>query len=282
MNPFVKVLVVAVLLLSAAFAVSQMLLHSKRVNWRDKCEVAEATLEVKTGQADKLDKDLRETVRERDDLKASKDAEIARLEEDITTKGLEIEELDREKESLRTYLDERRIRVRTLEGLLDTKDEENKRLTQKAGKRDEDLQGYMAQVEDLEKDGRENADTIDGLNDQIAALEKEKSGLTEDRDALELVIAGLEERGIHIPLEGVPIIDAKVCLVDQTLGAVVLNKGKDDGVKVGYPFTIYRDEKFIAKVYVLDAREGQSLARVDKALKYWPMEVGDSATTLIH
>jgi len=281
MNTFTKVLVVLVLLLSAAFAAMQMMLYSKRVNWREKYEVADDQLRQKTKQADELNEKLQSTIQERDDIKARKDSEIARLKEDLGGRDLQIAQLNREKEKAR---DEQALLVQAvtkLEERLAARDGEIQELRKSGQELADSLKNYMTQVEKLEQLSAEKDAKIESLDKQVAQLEEEKKEALQRGEKLERTLADLAKRGVYIPPEPVPIIDAIVARVDNSLGAVVLNKGKNDQVEINLPFTVYRGKQFIARVYVMEVHDGHSLARVDRTLEYLPMQVGDNATTRI-
>jgi len=281
MNTFTKVLVVLVLLLSAAFAATQMMLYSKRVNWHEKYEKTDAELTEKTKLATELNDKLQATIRERDDIKARKDSEIARLREDLDTRDQEIAKLGGEKEKLQDIWTQERTRVTKLEERLDAKDGEIQELRTRGQELADSLKNYMTQTEKLEQLNAEKDSKIGALDKQVAQLEKEKKQAIQHSDELDTILANLEKRGFHIDREPVPVVDAVVSRVDNDLGAVVLNKGKNDQVEPNLTFTIYRGKQFIARVYVMEVYEGHSLARVDRSLEYLPMEVGDNATTRI-
>jgi len=282
MNVFAKVLVVVVLALSAGLALSQMMLHAKRVNWREKYDEAAAKLQQKTQEAQELAQKLKVAVNERDQLKARKDAEITRLQEDLATKDAEIAKLGRDKETLQDTWNKERIRVANLEQRLDVKDGQIEELRQKALELGEELKNYMARVEQLEDLGRQKDQRIQALDAQVAQLESEKREIAQEKSRLEVLVEGLVSRGWPVYVTDVPAIDAKVVRVDNELGAVVLNKGEKDQVKAGYPFTVYRGNEFIAKVYVMEVHDTHSLARVDLDIERKPMKIGDDATTRIH
>ena len=281
MNTFTKVVVVLVLLLSAAFAATQMMLYAKRVNWREKYEVTDAKLTEKTKVAVELNDNLQATIRERDDIKARKDSEIARLKEDLGTRDLEIARLGREKERLQDIWTQERTRVTNLEERLDAKDGEIQELRTRGQELADSLKNYMTETEKLEQLNAEKDSKIGALDKQVAQLEKEKKQAIQRGDELDTIMANLEKKGFHFDREPVPVIDAVLARVDNGLGAVVLNKGKNDQVTPNLTFTVYRGKQFIARVYVMEVYEGHSLARVDRSLEYLPMEVGDNATTRI-
>src|SRR5262245_11607728 len=74
-----------------------------------------------------------------------------------------------------------------------------------------------------------------------------------------------------------PAIDASVLVVDHSHGTVTLDKGKRDGVEVGYVFSAYLGSQYKGQVRVLDVQDSTSTATivVEKA----PITSGDSATT---
>ena len=66
-----------------------------------------------------------------------------------------------------------------------------------------------------------------------------------------MLISRIVDSGVRLPDIGVataPPIDGMVVGVQE--GVVVLSVGKDDGVEVGYEFTIYDGNTFIGKVQV--------------------------------
>ena len=78
-----------------------------------------------------------------------------------------------------------------------------------------------------------------------------------------------------------PPIEGVVEDVDSELRLVVLSVGKNDGVKPGYEFTVYRGDRFIAKVRVTKTYDNLSGARIllpDDAV----VQRGDRAMTLVN
>lgn len=281
MNTFAKVLVVIVLLLSSGFAISQMVLYQKREMYRAKYaqERRERTkleeqLEKKTDEADEL-----RTAR--DQIQQRLTSQVNNLKEDVQDAELQISDLKRRNENLQTTAGETSTRLTNLVDRLNEKDGVIDELEQKVQDLDGDLKDALAKVENLNENVREKTNKIDQLDKRIAELQQEKRQIVQEREDLESVLAQLEAKGVHVGVTEVPIIDAKVVRVDNELGAVVLNKGKESNVQVGHPFTIYREEEFVARVYVQQVHEDYSLARVDKKLAKKDMKVGDEATTRI-
>jgi delta 1-pyrroline-5-carboxylate dehydrogenase len=122
----------------------------------------------------------------------------------------------------------------------------------------------------------------EGLNakDMIAALETQLLAANEDLDKTKLVVKAYEDK--IGPLAGViapPKINAVVAGVDTNLNIVMLSVGRDDGVKEGFEFTIYRGSEYIGQIVIdrveRDYCSGASKKNIEKSA----IQVGDQATT---
>ncbi|MBS3762007.1 MAG: hypothetical protein KGZ25_01765 [Planctomycetes bacterium] len=282
MNAFAKVLVVFVLLLSTGFAVSQMMLYQKRTQWRGKYATVKKKYDEAEKKKEKYYKELQSTLSSKDQLKNSLKREIANLTDKVDAANDRIGTLSKDKETLNDRLTDRINRVKDLEtqvgqknGIIDQRDAT-------IGKLKKGQQALLNQVANLESTVADRDKKIDALDGEIANLNEEVAKVKNERNQFESQLAELERRGIHTGRKPPPIIDAKVARIDKDLGAVVLNKGKESKVRVGFPFIVYRDKRFIAKVYVMDVQENMSVARVDRSLGIpSPLRVGDNATTRI-
>ena len=92
------------------------------------------------------------------------------------------------------------------------------------------------------------------------------------KDGVEAILSGLVS----------PPIDALVEEVDSNLKLVVLSVGRQDEVKEGVEFTIYREDKFVGKVRVNKVYENLAGARVLFTAEGSDIRQGDRATTRIN
>jgi hypothetical protein len=74
-------------------------------------------------------------------------------------------------------------------------------------------------------------------------------------------------------------VAGKVCSVDAEKNVVVLSVGKNDGVRVGYEFTVYRGNRYVAKVVIEDVEAEQCSGYSKKELQAGTIEIGDDART---
>ena len=129
---------------------------------------------------------------------------------------------------------------------------------------------------------------LDATTQELHEARVEFSSLSEKFDSLELAYGAVEKKlgmdGIEAILSGLvsPPIDALVEEVDSNLKLVVLSVGRQDEVKEGVEFTIYREDKFVGKVRVNKVYENLAGARVLFTAEGSDIRQGDRATTRIN
>lgn len=71
--------------------------------------------------------------------------------------------------------------------------------------------------------------------------------------------------------------NARVVSLKEDLGIAVLNIGSRQGVRPGMPFSIYREDKPVARALIVDVRQGISAAVLsDLVSKEEPVKIGDT------
>ena len=129
---------------------------------------------------------------------------------------------------------------------------------------------------------------LDATTQELHEARVEFRSLSEKFDSLELAYGAVEKKlgkdGIEAILSGLvsPPIDALVEEVDSNLRLVVLSVGRQDEVKEGVEFTIYREDKFVGKVRVNKVYENLAGARVLFTAEGSDIRQGDRATTRIN
>jgi peptidoglycan hydrolase CwlO-like protein len=282
MKLFAKILVVVLLLLSTAFAVAQMTLYSKREMYREKYEETSAVLEKTEQELTETTSALEDVRTQLDNLRSDTTRQIRDLEQKVESEQLRARKLEKETEEQQTVIQESQNRLRELADRIEQKNNIIEELEKKVASLDGSLKNALNRIEQLEGTVEAKEAQIEQLNNRIAALKEEKKHVQERMEDMEAALSTLEERGVHIPGRTVPAIDANVVRVDKEVGAVVLDKGKDDGVEAGFAFTIYRDASFVARAYAVEVYESYTLARIDRDISETQnVEVGDNATTRI-
>jgi len=222
-------------------------------------EVLKADLSKKTTEATDLTNRLETAVRER----ATFESEVAKRQALV--------------EKLTTNLSDQQ---RAFQATLDRNKEliaHNKTLGDKNRQLMSELTEEKTQNSELRKEKAELEDLRDQLKASLAQAEQ-TIGLHNEVFA-ELRSRNIEYRNILDSFLAMPTIRAKVVSVKPDAGMIVLNVGKEDGVKKNFTFTVHRGPKFVAKVSVFEVRDDISAAMIDVKAKGAAIQRGDNAWT---
>ena len=222
-------------------------------------EILKAELTKKTHEATDLTNRLETASRDRDTFK-SEVAKRQALVEKLTTN------LSDQQRAFRATLD----RNKELIG-------HNKMLGDKNRQLMAELTGEKTQNSQLRKE----KDDLENLRGQLkASLAKARQTIALHNEVFaELRSRNIEYRTILDSFLAMPTIRAKVVSVKPDAGMIVLNVGKDDGVKKNFTFTVHRGPKFIAKVSIFEVRDDISAAMIDVKAKNAAIQRGDDAWT---
>jgi cell shape-determining protein MreC len=279
MNVFTKVLVVLVLLLSAALAGSQMVLHAKRAEYQQLYAKTDADLKLEKQRSAKLEAERNDVTRERDGINLLLDAERASRKADKDRLETEVIKLSGDLSKLQEDLRRASAQVSTMVTIVETQVAHIAELEKANYEFKDAVRVADAAIKTLQDDIRARDGSIQALNADVEQLRGKMKDVTAERDYLAAAVAHAKSQGFDVLAENVPIIDAKVLNVDPTISAVVLNKGSDDGVKVNFPLTISRGSEYVAKVTVVEVHPELSVARVVPGFEEKPIERGDDAST---
>jgi hypothetical protein len=101
-----------------------------------------------------------------------------------------------------------------------------------------------------------------------------KTNLTEKLAAADRALASLKDQGETAVAD---LQNARVVSLKDDLGIAILNVGSRHGVHPGMPFSLYRQDKPIARAVVVDVRSGICGAVVQELInKAEPVKVGDT------
>lgn len=285
MNIFGKVLVVVIFLLSIGFAVAQMILFTERTQYREMYEDSSAKLNRTEGRLGETERDLEELRTEFDNFRGAKRREIENLESEIEGKETDIMRLQRDREEQSAQLTKAQQNKEALIGNLNRKDEIIEQHESRIAELDERVKERMDEIDGLEENISEQRALVNEKRNNIARLEEEKENALTRLQDRERQLAELEARGVHVDIIApLPPIDGHLSRVDNEIGVAIINRGSDHGVEINFDFVVYRENDFVARLYVMDVYPNHALARVDRDvtdLQEQPMEVGDNVTTRI-
>lgn len=282
MNALAKVMVVILIVLSAAFAVSQMILHARRVNYQQLYRKTNTELQSAQTENKELALQLEERTRERDGHVEA----LVKLKTDFNAakeaSGDRIIVLEGKASVLQTRLDALNKDVSRLADLVETQGIEIDNHKTAYAELHADYTGAEGRIADLLDDLRAGDDTIVGLTGRLDDLTVQHAQLRDDKARVDRILGDAIERGFQLHLDDMLLVHGKIVNVDDDGLTAVIDKGSTDGVKMGYVLVVYRDDFPICKVNIVEVLENLSVARLkapglfdEKA----PIRLGDNVTT---
>ena len=288
MSALAKVFVVFVFLLSILFFGTSATLYLTREDWATNYDTYKAAVEVKVGELEKRNNNLKG---ERDDLQDAlrlvsedeldKAGTIQVLRNEIKGKDAQIANISAERNES--------INAKTASDNLNASlTDQNKTLTTQLSEAHDKRDSAIGSEKVANAEKFRMKRDLDATTQELHEARVEFNSLSEKFDSLELAYGAVEKKlgkdGVEAILSGLvsPPIDALVEEVDSNLRLVVLSVGRQDEVKEGVEFTIYREDKFVGKVRVNKVYENLAGARVLFTAEGSDIRQGDRATTRIN
>jgi hypothetical protein len=243
-----------------------------------------------------------------DDESAKYKAEISRLQASVNEKQTQNEQLSRDK----TVSDQERTKARQEADTLKTQndslrnsyDQLNAALataTRTAQVATASLQNSSGLVAELQKERQELINNLNKANEEKLAAFRMQSQLEENLAAIQTSSKSAEEklsataealRQANFELEAwrvsqpgggpgtvQPAQRGKVLVADAGANIIVISIGSEDGVKIGYRYTISRGNQFVATVEVTNVQAKQAAAKVILPGRVGPARAGDDIMT---
>ena len=285
MSTIAKVFVVVVFALSIAFAVSSALL----MNEQDKQQKAYADLKTRSkSDTDRLTSELQKAT---DDC-SDKAKQLTKAKDDVSRLTSEKEALEKDKAQLQTDNANKEKRLNELgtsfsaikAGIGDWA-QRNEKLQKEVG----DLQANLAKTQEELRTTK--ADCEKAKLDRDEAIKKQADAEGRKKDIEDQLIrakellAKLEASGAINVSEAIlgvqKPIDGRVLEVDPTNNVVVISVGKDQGVGLGYSFTVYRADEYIGEIKVEQLQNDLAGAAPVAGTLKSEIRKGDNVTTRI-
>jgi len=279
MNAVAKVLVIFVLLLSAAFATSQILLFRKREDYGKKYLEERQARAAAQKQLTDAQAQLAQMTRERDDWKAKYESETASLRSELQNQKDRVAELTKQVEQMAASVQQLTAATKEQEARLATREQTVDQLKNTLAERDATIQQNLDKINQLQDAIAQRDATIGNLQLELNAAKKKNVELAETTRQLQDKIAGLIRRGIEIEPALAPPINGRIIKVDTSVGAAVIDKGALAGVKPNTEFTVYRGDDYVASLVIHRVEDQLSVGRLRSVAKGKTVQQGDKVTT---
>lgn len=282
MTFWAKFLTVLILVLSLVFAGMSMVLFAKRADYRKNLEDAQTQLSTLKTTTDKTIGELQGTIGNLNENVDNLQKQLAASQQVVTRLQGEVDTKTTELTQKGIDLTAALANVETAQTSVQTLTESNKALlAENTTIRDEnvDLTGKLAdsrnKVNSLQTQVAQLTETLDTTQKNLADA-RETISLNEEVFA-ELSKRNIEAQQVIAGLQKLPDIRGKVLQVDSDQNLVVLNVGRNQGVRKNFEFKLWRDDQFLATVYVDDVQDNMSAARIVTQVQ--PVQRGDNAWT---
>ncbi len=279
MSAVAKVLVVLVLLLSAGFAASQIILYDKREDYGQKWLDTAKQLQVATQNLEQTQKALADKTTAFDTLKEQTDTDIAALKSAVADERTRVQDLNSQLERMTTAVQQLTAANQDQEQRLQVREQTVEQLRTTVSERDQTIKENLTKIDDLQNTVAQRDSTIGDLTQDLNQTKKKNVELTESEQRLQDTIASLIQRGIEVEPALAPAINGRVIQVDSELGAAVIDRGSKAGVKPNTQFTIYNDAGYVASLIIHQVQETLSVGKVQMAAAGKQVQQGDRVTT---
>jgi len=282
MTFWAKLLTIILFVLSIAFAAMSGVVFSKRQDWRLQASRAQSEKEQITKQKDQEIAGLRMQLEARTADLNNLQSQVRDLTNELDTTRRDREDLARKLRDQETANADMQATLRQNNQALETIMTRNKEVAaenRKLEQENRDLMGRLTEANvrrsELEKQVAEMTQDLQKTRTQLADA-TEQLKFNEEIFA-ELSRRNVEWRNVIQDLQALPDIRAKVLQVDPAAKMVVLNVGRNQGVKKNFTFTIFRDASFVAYVNIFEVGDDMSAGYIQVAKR--PVQQGDDAWT---
>jgi septal ring factor EnvC (AmiA/AmiB activator) len=285
MSTLSKVFVILLLLVSLVYLGVSVMLFTQRIDWPQKLDIERArhaesikTRDLMIAHHKAAIEQAKATERELQARITLLETEKKDLHERLTRAMVDFDELKTQVAQLITrqgeLTDQLKAAQRNAEEL--RKQLEEKRVETETARAERDQSVY-----ELQQSKRE----LEVVHKHYAELERLSIDMAKDNTKMQHVIEELNRQGIEvtaIAARDIPKnLNGKIMAVSEQFNFALGSLGKDDGVKVGYPFTIYRGSQYVAKGTVEKVERDFSVIRLDPRLIKDKVQVNDDITTSV-
>lgn len=239
-------------------------LNSKQIVIRERDDLKKENISL-SSKIDKLENSLRDYVNKNEQLQKEKSAF-----------ELDIDNLRRENEDLRHQVE---YNKKLMDGIAQelTKEKNEKVQSQ------ESLNSIINKNRILVQQLKSLSNRKINLERKLRELQEEKAAI--ERSAASTEMPSEQKESVELPpivvrpqtesaqRETSSTLEGKILAVNKESNFVIIDLGEDGGVKVGDIFQVYREDKSIATIEVIQARK--SIAACDIKKETSPIKIGD-------
>ncbi len=277
MNLVGKIFVALIFIMSIMFATFSIMVYSTHRNWREEIMRTDparpgykARLEQAYKDNQRLDEERRKYELQAKAENAAKIQALAKAEAVINTLRTENTTKTDLLSKSEAALAASNTTLGTAENNLKNATDENKSLRTEIAKSQQETDNQIKRATML-------ADQLAVASGQNAVLTERNMQLTDDVTRAKQLLAAVG-RTINDPVDAstIPVTGR---IVDVSRTRVELSIGMDDGVRIGQDLDIYRGDKYVGRVRIVDARPDKAVGTILTDYQQLPIQRGDNVSS---
>jgi len=280
MSVIAKILIVLNLVLAVVFLGASATFLGQQESWKKKHDDLKTATTAEIADITAQRDGAQRTARDQENLASTKQARITELEGTLEAKEADYTQITERYNTLLGQYERLSQTYKDAVALNDSLTQKNNALVNEkdaalTAKREAIAAQNAAETEQKRLEGE-----LESMQGQLAELAKRMTALSDEHESQTVLLeAYVEKFGSLADVMNPPTIKARVTAVDNDLNIVMLSVGRDDQVKVGFAFTVYRGDEYIGKVIIDKVEADYASGYSVKELEQGAIQVGDDATT---
>jgi hypothetical protein len=279
MNLVGRIFVVLILIMSIVFATFSIMVYATHTNWRE--EIMRTAAEVRGNQSVGYKERLKEAREENAKLTNERTEMELQLNAEKTAKIQALAKLEAKNSALEAERNEKSQQLAAKEkelaantNALHVAQNNLSNLTTEVQKLRDDIAASQRETDEQIKKSTDLADKLAVASGTLANLQERNTQLTMDVSKAKTILKGLG-MSIEDPADA-STIPVSGIITAVSPSKVELSIGTDDGVRVGQQLDIYRRDKYVGRVKVLEAKSDTAVASILPEYQQFPIQRGDN------
>jgi multidrug efflux pump subunit AcrA (membrane-fusion protein) len=284
MNLLGKIFVVLIFVMSLVFAAFSIMVYATHTNWRQ--EIMRTPAEVRGNQQPGYKHQLEQARADNADLTdqiarltAQKNAELAAKNQALAKEETMNQALSKEKAALDEQLKAKDMALAQKSEALRVSEENEAHMTAENKGLREQIAAAHRETDEHVKKSVALQDRLTIATGQLSVLKERNDQLSKDVTNARLLL-GSKGATLQDPVDASKIhVAGTVTAVSST--KVELSIGFDDGVRVGQQLDIYRGDKYVGRIKIIDAKPDNAVGSILTEYQQLPIQRGDNVASHI-
>ncbi len=278
MSTVAKILIVVNLILAGAFLASASNFLGQQENWKYRFDVAETKHKADLKEKDQQIQDLKDQLNALDRQWRELSAQSQRITTQNQALSMQNDVLSQKHKEASQQLTSATLALKQAQETIKSQRDLVANLQAERNTNLDAVRTAQAAKEAAVRQLNEKVVQMDSLLAQKQDLESQVESLKQRVNSLELsrenAVAMLPE-GADVPMEQ-PAQTGRVLAVDNNLAVISL--GSEDGVKIGFHYTVSRGGKYVGQIEITQVEAKMSSGRAVQTMQAQPVQIGDRVT----